>query len=63
MLMADDGNNDDTIDNTDKNETWFSGHLNTGYLNGDFNRNSQVDLSDIYQIWMLNAGKNSGVIE
>jgi hypothetical protein len=61
MLSAD-GNADGQIDNKDKNDIWFLQQSLSGYLQGDFDMNSEVEYDD-KSMWEDNAGKSGFVPE
>jgi len=62
-MLAGDGNQDGMVDNLDKNDKWYIEFNSLGYFSGDYNRNSQVDPSDLIQNWNENAGNSSKVPE
>jgi hypothetical protein len=61
-MMAADGNADGNIDNKDKNDVWYLQQFLSGYLQGDFDMNSEVEPDDKY-LWEQNAGKGGFVPE
>lgn len=56
-MFAADANGNGQIDNVDKVDFWAAQFSSTGYLQGDFNLDSQVDISDKTQTWNLNSGR------
>ena len=56
-LYGGNGNADGFIDMDDKTTTWSIEAGTGGYLNGDFNMDSQTDNSDKNDIWYGNLGK------
>jgi hypothetical protein len=56
-MIAADANGNGQINNVDKVDCWAGQFLNAGYLSGDFNMDSQVDMNDKTQAWNLNSGK------
>ncbi|MCB0805440.1 MAG: hypothetical protein KDC05_06540, partial [Bacteroidales bacterium] len=60
-MYSGDGNNDNQVDNSDKNEVWSVQQGNTGYFSGDFNRDGEVDLTDLNDYWKPNTGKGSQI--
>ncbi|MCF8367938.1 MAG: hypothetical protein K9G76_02760 [Bacteroidales bacterium] len=55
-MFAADGNASNQIDNRDKNGVWFPQNGLSGYYDGDFNMDSDVNTNDITTRWALNAG-------
>jgi hypothetical protein len=51
------------VDNKDKNDIWKIQMGSTGYLNGDFDMNGQVETVDKSLLWKINAGNSSFIIE
>jgi len=62
-MMAADGNADEQIDNQDKNDIWYLQRFLSGYLQGDFDMDTDVDFMDIDNLWKSNSGKSSFVPE
>jgi len=60
--MAADGNADRQIDNKDKNDIWYLQRFLSGYLQGDFDMNTQTGMDDKI-LWEENAGKGGFVPE
>jgi hypothetical protein len=56
-MISADGNASGEIDNQDKNDVWLPQYGQVGYLKGDFDLNSQVDIYDKTNRWATNAGK------
>jgi uncharacterized protein (TIGR02145 family) len=56
-MIAADGNASGEVDNKDKNDIWIPEYGQIGYLKGDFDLNSQVDIYDKTNKWATNAGK------
>ncbi len=56
-MIAADGNSDGLINNLDKNDVWLTQLGLTGYYNGDYNMNSQVEIDDKIIKWKPNSGK------
>ncbi len=61
-MMSADGNADGNIDNKDKNDIWDLQRSLSGYLQGDFDMNSEVEYNDKL-LWEENVGKSSFVPE
>ncbi|MBL7104347.1 MAG: hypothetical protein ISS18_08445 [Bacteroidales bacterium] len=55
-MYAADGNASNQIDNRDKNEIWLPQEGTFGYLEGDYNMDSQVDEDDKIVKWSENVG-------
>ncbi len=60
-MYSGDGNADGTINMDDKVIIWSVEAGNIGYLNGDFNMNSQTDNSDKNDIWIENNETSSQI--
>lgn len=56
-MIAADGNANLQVDNNDKNEVWLLQQGLTGYYNGDFNMDSDVNTDDKILSWQLNLGR------
>ena len=52
-----DGDNSGSIDNRDKNDVWLMDYGNSGYLDGDYNMDSETDEDDKVILWESNVGK------
>jgi len=61
-MNAGDANADGQIDNKDKNDVWYLQLFTSGYLQGDFNMDTQTGMDD-KTLWEENAGKGSFVPE
>ncbi|MBN1337765.1 MAG: exo-alpha-sialidase [Bacteroidales bacterium] len=55
-LISADGNADDQINNSDKNDVWAPQAGSNGYLYGDFNMDGQVNNNDKNDQWVPNTG-------
>lgn len=55
-LIAADGNADDQVNNSDKNDVWVGQAGGNGYLTGDFNMDGQVNNTDKNDLWVPNTG-------
>ncbi len=60
-MASGDGNNDGTVDINDKIDIWSTMVGQTGYKQGDFNLDSQVDNCDKNGCCICNLGNQSGV--
>ncbi len=62
-MYACDGNADGIINDLDKTDIWFNEAGKSGYLQGDYNLDSQTDNPDKNSIWLLNRGKSCQIPE
>ena len=60
-MVGGDGDANNQVSVSDKNDIWAPQVGNSGYYAGDFNMNVQVDNTDKLDIWIPNAGKGSQV--
>jgi uncharacterized protein (TIGR02145 family) len=60
-MFAADGNVDGTIDEFDITGTWATDAGNSGYLNGDFDLDTQADNKDKDDVWLVNEGEECQV--
>ena len=60
-MFASDGNADNVIDTLDISATWATDAGNSGYLNGDFDLDTQADNIDKNDVWLPNTGEECQV--
>ena len=60
-MIGGNGNADYIIDPVDRDEVWSEDNGQMGYLKGDFDMNTGVNINDANQLWNLSNGKQSGV--
>jgi hypothetical protein len=60
-MIAGDGNHDGLIDDADLDPVWQNNAGNGGYLESDYNLNSQTDNQDKNERWIMNFGRSAYV--
>ncbi|MCD4746332.1 MAG: right-handed parallel beta-helix repeat-containing protein, partial [Bacteroidales bacterium] len=60
-MIGGDGNADNQIANSDKNDVWAVQAGTSGYLSGDFTMDTQVNNTDKNDVWVPNSGKGGQV--
>ncbi len=60
-MTAGDGNSDNQVNNSDKNNVWKPQSGSSGYMSGDFNLDSQVNNVDKNLVWKPNTGSGGQV--
>ena len=61
-MIPGNGLNDDQINNQDKGDVWYIQLDQTGYMEGDFNMDGNVNEID-KNMWVPNSGKGSRLPE